>query len=167
MLTLHPAVKTSMKTWQWLGYLGLIPFLACLWLFEMSFDGSANNLLFNPQQGFVFYSAIILSFLAGVLWRKESGSFLAGVLWRKESGSEHSKAQIISNIFCLYAYLCLFLPGFYALIFLPFGYLSLFLAEYLLCNNKQDAFTNPYFIMRFRLTLLVSVLHGIALISWF
>jgi len=143
-----------MKTWQWLGYLGLFPFLACLWLFEMSFDGSANNLLFNPQQGFVFYSAIILS-------------FLAGVLWRKEPGGEHSKAQIISNIFCLYAYLCLFLPSFYALIFLPFGYLSLFLAEYLLYNNKQDVFTNPYFIMRFRLTLLVSLLHGIAVISWF
>lgn len=147
-------VKASMKTWQWLGYLGLIPFLACLWLFEISFDSSERYLLFNPQQGFVFYSAIILS-------------FLAGVLWRKESGDAHSTAQIISNIFCLYAYFCLFLPGFYALIFLPFGYLSLFLAEYLLCNNKQDALISPYFIMRFRLTLLVSLLHGVALISWF
>lgn len=143
-------MKTSINTWQWLGYLGLTPFLACLWLFE----SPSNNLFFNPQQAFLFYSAIILS-------------FLAGALWRKDSFSAHSTSLIVSNVFCVYACICLFLPVFYALLFLALGYLTLLLAEYLLCNNKENAFTKPYFIMRFILTLFVNVFHGVALISWF
>ena len=59
-----------MKTWQWLGYLGLIPFLVCLWLFETDSTSLATNLSFNPQQGFVYYSAIILSFLSGAYGEK-------------------------------------------------------------------------------------------------
>ena len=143
-----------MKTWQWLGYLGLIPFLVCLWLFETDSHSVADNSSFNPQQVFVYYSAIILS-------------FLSGALWRKESGNNHSKAQITSNVFCLYSFICLFLKTYDALIFLPLGYLGLLLAEYLLSNNKQDLFSTPYFIMRLRLTVLVILLHGTALVLWF
>ena len=73
-----------MKTWQWLGYLGLIPFVACLWLFNAPIDSALNQTLFNPQQAFIFYSAIILS-------------FLAGALWRKDTLSQDTKMQIFSN----------------------------------------------------------------------
>jgi hypothetical protein len=143
-----------MKIWQWLGYLGLIPFAACLWLFEISIDSAANNLYFNPQQAFIFYSAIILS-------------FLAGALWRKDTLTPHILTQIISNFLCLYAFTCLFMPIFYALIFLPLGYFSLFFVEYFLCNNKEDAYTTSYYSMRLRLTVLVIFFHATALISWY
>lgn len=139
-----------MKTWQLLGYLGLIPFLVCLWLFEYP----SNNLLFDPQQAFIFYSAIILS-------------FLAGSLWQKNTLTKHSTINIISNIYCLYAYFCLFLPLIYALIILPIGYLSLFVVEHTLCSKKEHPYTKPYFMMRLVLTLLVSLFHGFAFISWF
>jgi hypothetical protein len=78
-----------MKTWQWLGYLGLLPFLACLW----SATFASNSLLDNPQQAFIFYSAIILSFLSGSLWRKDTSAL-------------NVKSQMWSNIFCIYAYYC-------------------------------------------------------------
>lgn len=139
-----------MKTWKSLGYLGLIPFWACLLIFEFP----PNNLLFDPQQAFLFYSMIILS-------------FLAGTLWRKATLAQYSTTLIISNIFCLYAYFCFFLPVIYALIVLPIGYVSLFLVEYLMSKKKECAYTKPYLMMRFVLTLLVSLLHGFALILWF
>ncbi|WP_157823285.1 DUF3429 domain-containing protein [Psychromonas sp. MB-3u-54] len=143
-----------MKTWQWLGYLGLIPFVACLLLFEIFTDSAANNYPFNPQQAFLFYSAIILS-------------FLAGTLWRKDTLTPHIATQIISNILCLYAFICLFIPIFYALVLLPLGYFSLFFVEYFLCHNKEDAYTTSYYSMRLRLTVLVIFLHAAALMSWF
>jgi hypothetical protein len=143
-----------MKTWQWLGYLGILPFVFCLWLFNMPVEGMADNLLFDPKQTFIFYSAIILSFIAGTLWRKD-----------RVKGE--SAGQILSNIFCLYAFLCLLIPLFYALIFLPLGYFSLLLTEYILCNNKEDGYTKPYFTMRLRLTTLVIIFHGFALTLWF
>ena len=143
-----------MKTWQWLGYLGLLPFIFCLWLFHMPIEGISNNLLFDPKQTFSFYSAIILSFIAGTLWRKDRVKIQSG-------------AQILSNIFCLYAFVCLLFPLFYTLIFLPLGYFSLLLTEYILFNNKGDGYTKPYFTMRLRLTTLVILLHGFALILWF
>ncbi|MFT6141496.1 MAG: hypothetical protein ACJAYB_003563 [Psychromonas sp.] len=147
-------VKAKMKTWQWLGYLGIIPFVACLWLFEIYTDGAAHNLPFNPQQAFIFYSVIILS-------------FLAGTLWRKDTLTPHIATQIISNFLCLYAFFCLFIPIFYASIFLPIGYFSLFFVEYFLCNNQEDAYTTSYYSMRLRLTVLVIFFHATALMLWF
>jgi hypothetical protein len=143
-----------MKIWQWLGYLGLIPFVACLWLFKISIDGTSNDLLFDPQQAFLFYSSIILS-------------FLAGALWRKDTLNQHITMQIFSNFLCLYAFFCLFIPMFFALIFLPIGYLSLLLVEYILCNNKEHGYTQSYFTMRLILSVLVISLHATALMSWF
>jgi hypothetical protein len=143
-----------MKTWQWLGYLGLLPFVFCLLLFSMPIEGMTGNLPFDPKKTFIFYSAIILSFIAGTLWKKDR---VEGIL----------SGQILSNLFCLYAFLCLLIPLFYALILLPFGYFSLFLTEYILCNNKGNGYTKPYFTMRLLLTICVSLLHGFALILWF
>jgi hypothetical protein len=154
MLVLIPGVKAKMRIWQWLGYLGLIPFVACLWLSEISISSAANNLFFNPQQAFLFYGAIILS-------------FLAGALWRKDTLTPHIATQIISNLLCLYAFVCLFMPIFYALIFLPLGYFSLFFVEYFLCNNKENAYTTSYYSMRLILTVLVIFLHATALMLWF
>lgn len=139
-----------MKTWKSLGYLGLIPFIACLLMVE-SFP---HNMLFNSQQVFHFYSAIILC-------------FLAGSLWKKDTRNEQSNSLIVSNILCLYAFSCLFLPLDFALVFLPLGYMALLVAEYIFCEKKRAPFITPYFSMRLILTLFVSVLHAIALFWWF
>jgi hypothetical protein len=139
-----------MKAWKLLGYLGLIPFITCLIVVE----SYPHNLLFNSQQVFHFYSTIILC-------------FLAGTLWQKDSHDSQSHPLIVSNVLCLYAFSCLFLPLYYALILLPLGYLSLLIAEYFLCKKQQNSFTTSYFVMRLVLTLFVSLLHLIALISWF
>ena len=139
-----------MKTWKSLGYLGLIPFLICLIVVE----SYPHNLLFNSQQVFHFYSAIILC-------------FLAGTLWVKDSDDSQSTRLIVSNVLCLYAFSCLFLPLNFALIFLPLGYFSLLTAEYILCKKQQSSYTTAYFTMRLVLTLFVCLLHMIALISWF
>ncbi|GLS89181.1 hypothetical protein GCM10007916_02480 [Psychromonas marina] len=132
--------------------MGLLPFIICLWLFKLI--GNDPEQLFNPQQAFQFYSVIILTFLAGTLWRKESNTI-------------YSSAQIISNLFCLYAYIWLFMPLFYTLIFLPLGYVGLLATEYLLLQDRKTVTTSQYFIMRLTLTTAVVVLHAIALLAWF
>jgi hypothetical protein len=142
--------KANMKTWQGLGYLGLIPFVAFLWLFEVS---PSFNLL-NPQQAFIYYSVIILS-------------FLAGATWKKDTLETHHVSQIISNVFCLYAFMCLFIPFFYALIFLPIGYLGLLSAEFFLWIDADKSFTKAYSKMRIILTMTVIGLHVVALVLWF
>ena len=146
----HNAMQTSIGTQQVLGYSGLIPFVACLYLVQFS----GQTLILDPQPGFVIYSAIILS-------------FLAGTLWRKTSVPAHSALQITSNIFCLFACLCLFLPLYYALLLLPLGYLGLLLAEYHLDMKRDSSFTQAYFNLRLILTLTVCSLHALAVMLWF
>ena len=138
-----------MKTWQWLGYLGLLPFVICLWLFEQE----QAILAIEPQTAFVFYSAIILS-------------FLAGSLWHKDATNTQSKTQIISNLFCLYAFACLFFPLYFSLFLLPAGYLGLLVFEYCCCHQKDKSYSKAYFIMRLILTSLVCLLHIGAFVLW-
>jgi hypothetical protein len=139
-----------MKIWQLLGYLGLTPFIICLFFPQLitSLWG------ISPEQGFIFYSVIILS-------------FLSGTLWKKDTLAPNARSQISSNAFCLFAYLCLFYPLSFSLIVLPFGYLGLLITEYLLCHNKEHAFSYQYLTMRILLTLFICLLHGIALIRGF
>jgi len=136
-----------MKIWQWLGYLGLIPFI--VWLFFPSLITTHWNIL--PEQGFIFYSVIILSFLSGSLWRK--GTLPSSI-----------RSQLISIFFSLFAYLCLLLSLSLSVILLPIGYLGLLASEYLLCNTKKDANTYQYLRMRSRLTFFVILLHFTAVI---
>ena len=82
-----------MKKLKLLGYLGLIPIIICLIVVE----SYPHNLLFNSQQVFHFYSAIILC-------------FLACTLWKKDSHDSQSTPLIVSCFLCLYAFSCLFLP---------------------------------------------------------
>jgi hypothetical protein len=159
-----------MKTWHWLGYLGLAPFVACLWLAAFPLDNSPVN----PQQGFIFYSAIILSFISGTLWQKDNKNLNANQESKSQTFEElgshrwdYSSKQIISNVFCLFAFVCLFLPLFYGLLILPLGYLALLLAEYRLYHDNDQTFTKSYFKMRLTLTILVISLHCIALLTWF
>lgn len=146
----------KLKTWEWLGYLGLIPFVTCLWIFKLKSNDEINHLFFNPQQAFQFYSVIILT-------------FLAGALWKQGNSHRYSTRHIISNLLCLYAYLWLFMPLLYALIFLPLGYVAMLVSEYFLVEKGKT--TNKrfsdYYTMRLTLTFSVITLHAIALIAWF
>jgi hypothetical protein len=147
-----------MKVWQLLGYLGLIPFILFLWLF----DNHIQDLPIKPQQAFVFYSATILS-------------FVAGSLWRRDNSLSSKKLQLISNAFCLYAFTCLLLPLYMALLLLPLGYLLILSAEYILLlqeehldfDKEKDILIKHYFTMRFILTMIVSLLHAVAFICFF
>jgi hypothetical protein len=136
-----------MKTWRLLGYAGLLPFVVFLSL-------STQTTLWLPdtKYAFIAYSAIILSFIAGSLWRVG------------ESKSQRNH-QIISNIFSLLAFSALLIDSIIALTLLALGYLFIFVYEARLVKlNTPD---DEYITMRTRLTASVIVMHLIAFYLWF
>lgn len=136
-----------MKTWKVLGYLGLIPFIVCLYLTsEVVFFGVST------KQTFVAYSAVILSFIAGTIWRR-------GV------STHHDKRNIISNIFSLTAFACLLVAQKVALIILALSFILLFFYENSI--GKQDKLPTDYMNMRFWLTQIVVLLHITAYMLWY
>lgn len=137
-----------MNTSKFLGYAGLLPFVVLLILnFFQQYDWQINL-----QQAFIFYSAIILSFVAGTLWQKDEESI-------------NSNRQILSNVISLLAFACLLLPLRNAVVLLPIGYLLLLVFESLFFDTNLDS--DAYFKMRTRLTLSVIFLHGVAFAMWF
>jgi hypothetical protein len=139
-----------MKSWQLLGYLGLLPFIASLYL-----SVESVNWVIAAKQAFVAYSAIIVS-------------FIAGSIWRKDDNNTHIKQQIISNTFSLLAFITLLTYTNVALIILAFSFLFLYIYERELakCSTDENR-TYEYMNMRFWLTLTVISLHITAYILWF
>ena len=136
-----------MNTSKFLGYAGLLPFVALLILnFFQQHDWQINL-----QQAFIFYSAIILSFIAGTLWQKNDHPI-------------DVSRQILSNAISLLAFACLLMP-LNAVVLLPIGYLLLLIFESLFFDTNVDS--DVYFKMRTRLTLSVIFLHGVAFAMWF
>ncbi len=130
--------------WKRLGYLGLIPFIFCL-------DISTSDAWMNEgKQAFIAYSAIILSFMAGSLWQIDQHRL--------------SHQQVISNIFCLIAFSALLVDQYLALIILALCYLCLFIYEVKFV--RLHSADSEYIAMRFRLTIIVVLLHVGALILW-
>ncbi|MFC5081105.1 hypothetical protein VTH8203_03781 [Vibrio thalassae] len=80
------------RTMNWLGYLGLIPFALCI----ASLNASAELFGLNVRLIYIAYSGTILSFLCGVLWSHalsdESSPFALPML-------------LLSNLICLMAWL--------------------------------------------------------------
>ncbi|MEW6983500.1 DUF3429 domain-containing protein [Colwelliaceae bacterium 6471] len=137
-----------MNTSKFLGYAGLLPFVALLILnFFQQHDWQINL-----QQAFIFYSAIILSFIAGTLWQKNDHPI-------------DVSRQILSNAISLLAFACLLMPLKNAVVLLPIGYLLLLIFESLFFDTNVDS--DVYFKMRTRLTLSVIFLHGVAFAMWF
>lgn len=136
-----------MRTKQYLGYSGLIPFILTLAL-----AGYIDEFLnISPVKVFIFYSAIILSFIAGTLWRKLNNNV-------------NSKLQILSNIFSLLAFLTLLLPNYIALVILAKAYLLTLLCEYYFDHSDPENY--QYLQMRMHLTSLVVIMHIIAFVIW-
>ncbi|MFQ3197487.1 MAG: hypothetical protein ACI8R9_002631 [Paraglaciecola sp.] len=138
-----------MKTWQTLGYLGLIPFVACL------YPGTETLVWgIDKEQAFIAYSAIILS-------------FIAGTIWKAQQQPHHTRQEIVSNVFSLIAFVSLLVGGDIAIAILAVSYLLLFIYENnLIKKGKAGDPTGDYIKMRFWLTLSVVLLHIPALILW-
>lgn len=136
-----------MKWSKKLGYLGLLPFITSLYLStETVFLG------ISPKQAFIAYSAIILSFIAGTIWRKDTQIY-------------HDKQHVISNVFSLLAFVSLMVYHNIALIILAISFMLLFLYEKSL--GKHNKLLTEYISMRFWLTLIVVLLHITAYLLWF
>lgn len=142
----------SIKTWQWLGFAGLLPFII---LSVLAF----NHSLLAPEMtmlGFVSYSAVILSFVAGTLWGK------AVILTLDDN---IAKLLIISNIIALGCWIALLTPFVLsALILLVSGYLYILYVEF---KAKQLSTTTSYITLRTILTCVAVVCHIVVMLSLF
>ncbi|WP_070965967.1 DUF3429 domain-containing protein [Vibrio sonorensis] len=146
---------TAKDTMVHLGYLGLIPFVFCLIL--IVFDVRLFEL--SGHKMFTAYSAVILSFLSGVLWGNAIDHF---------SHKLSRNALILSNLFALIAWgVLLTKEGSYfsAIVMLSFGYLAVWFAEKTIRQSEHEEKPAGYSEMRGKLTLGVMIMHGLVLIA--
>lgn len=136
-----------MRIKQYLGYLGLVPFIMT---FALN-DYVEKYLSIPVEKVFIFYSAIILSFIAGTLWRKDTSKV-------------NIKLQLFSNLFSLLAFFTLLLPSHIALLALAKIYLLSLLCEYHFDHGDPENY--DYLQMRMHLTALVITMHIIAFVVW-
>ena len=137
-----------------LGYLGLIPFAV-----GAALVATGATLFALPAHVlFITYSAIILSFLGGVLWGRS--------LARRES-LQRWLLLLLSNVMALLAWFVLLAQAAnpsLALLALSLGYLVVWLAEWPLdTTDGPDPLARPYAGMRLVLTGLVVSLHLVVL----
>ncbi|PSV27807.1 DUF3429 domain-containing protein [Photobacterium sp. GB-27] len=131
-----------------LGYLGLIPFaLSALAI-------SLEIRIFNTSALLIFvsYSAIILSFLSGVMWGNS--------LNHKENSTSRF-ALLLSNFFALLAWFSLLHSTdhyTWALVALMLGFICIRIAEIKFNSAHQDEY---YQQLRNRLTTFVCGLHAV------
>ncbi|MGF1773192.1 DUF3429 domain-containing protein [Vibrio maritimus] len=142
----------SITLMTWLGYLGLIPFGLCIATFtpEATFVGANTRMLF------LSYSAIILSFLCGILW---------------SHALTHSSHKLsfpiltLSNLICLMAWLVIVItPEQFRLgiVVALAGYVCVWLVERIKLNALGNEFPKAYQRLRSHLTVGVAVAHIIA-----
>lgn len=148
----QPSARDTMLQ---LGYLGLVPFIggviitwADLTLFGLS-----------GEQLFLSYSAVILSFLSGVLWGNGIDHF---------SHKLSRNALLLSNLFALLAWGALLQGATQYVIatgILTAGYLAVWLAEkWIRKSEREEAQPAAYQVMRGRLTAGVVGCHGLLLL---
>ena len=145
-------MQSNQTTMFQLGYLGLLPFIGGLVLLMLK----ETLLGLSGQQVFITYSAIILSFLSGVLW----GAALEGF-----DNTLGRTALILSNLFALAAWAALLLDSYakLAVALLAIGFLAVWFAEKHIRTNQKAASPEGYQTMRNRLTLGVVAMHLIFL----
>lgn len=146
---------TTRVTMLRLGYLGLLPFLFSLLL--LFSDTTLFNI--NGHQFFIAYSAVILSFLSGVLW----GNGIDHYYHRLSRN-----ILVLSNLFVLLAWGAL-LQGYThyitATLLLASGYIAVWYAEKLIRKVEQEVAPKGYQLMRGKLTCGVLLMHFIALFA--
>lgn len=138
-----------------LAYLGLLPFalsIICIWTGKSLFGLSG-------QQVFITYSAVILSFLAGILW----GNAIDHIRHKLSRN-----ALLLSILFSLIAWgVLLHSPESYvvSILVLLFGFIAVWFAEMKIRQVEKEGKPEGYQPMRNRLTGLVAFMHLIALVS--
>jgi hypothetical protein len=138
-----------------LGYAGLIPFIAAagLVLADVSLPGLDPLLVFSA------YSALILSFLGGVLWGRALGD---------ASQQGYTAALLCSNGIVLLGFAALlFLPiaPLPSLLLLALGFLLLIIVErtvFAPLFRDADAFYKSF---RLSLTAVVVLIHGLVIFN--
>ncbi len=146
--------NTPKQTMLQLGYVGLVPYVFCLIL--MIADLQVFQL--TGEKMFVAYSAVILSFLSGVLWGNAIDHF---------SNKLSRSALLLSNLFALIAWGVLLQSesqSKYAIIMLAFGFIAVWFSEKTIRQVEHEESPKGYQTMRGRLTFGVVAMHGIALI---
>ena len=141
-------MQSNHSTMLSLGYLGLLPFIGSIILVL------ADKQLFglSGQQIFIAYSAVILSFLSGILWGTVIGNFQ----------SKFGMASLIlSNVFALMAWAALLLGTHYsiAIVLLETGFIAVWIAEKYMSETNNIVNPNGYQTLRNRLTIGVIVMH--------
>lgn len=138
-----------------LGYLGVIPFVvaALFALFDLSLLG------FDPRQVFIAYSAVILSFLGGIMWGRVLGL------------PDHRAVRcllLLSNAIALTGFAALLLAAgaayLYALPLLMCGYVITLVVERLAYQRLLADVQRSYFPMRVVLTTVVVIMHIMVLV---
>ena len=142
-----------------LGSLGLIPFAAGAALISAGTRTLDLGIGAGINPGFLFasYSAIILSFLGGVLWGRSLGLDAAG---------PGRNLLLLSNGIALLAWFGLLAgPDYFTLTLLALmlGYVVVLSAEQRLAEYVDYELLAPYMRMRFFLTNIVLAAHLVAL----
>lgn len=150
---LSPSQSTKTITLMtWLGYLGLVPFGLCI----ATFTPDATFLDVNTRMLFLAYSAIILSFLCGILW---------------SHALTHASHKLslpiltLSNLICLMAWLVIVItPEQFRLgiVVALAGYICVWLVERIKLNALGNEFPKAYQRLRSHLTIGVGVAHLVA-----
>ncbi len=133
-----------MKLINILGYAGLLPFALLPLAYHMQWLADSAQLL----QLYQLYSALILGFMAGVLWP---------VLHSKQHSAAENKLALLAVSFPVISIISLaLLPGYFLLLqAILFGLLRL--SEYTSGINQR--YSSSYRSLRNALTLVVTVSH--------
>ena len=148
-------MATTRITMLQLGYLGLLPFMLSLSL--IATERSLFN--FSGEQFFLAYSAVILSFLSGVLWGNAIDHFYHRL---------SRNTLILSNLFVLLSWGALLQGSKHyvlATLLLAAGYIAVWYAEKLIRKIEKETEPKGYQTMRLKLTVGVVLMHGMVLVA--
>ena len=132
-----------------LAFFGLLPFLGATFLTM----ADVLPLMMDPKKIFVGYSVVILAFLSGSLWGK--------VL--DQADSIPSKVILVtSNLIALLGWASIGLSN-YSLVIatLGLGYILILSLEYRFASLLFGDVSHSYFKLRFKLTSIVLLTHGL------
>jgi hypothetical protein len=141
-----------------LGVAGLLPFMASLLAAFLNAIMIDMDLAVQPKLIFVFYSAVILSFLCGAFW---------GRLLNKDYTLKVALLLVATNMLALAAWISLLLFNEYQVLsigLLGLAYLSVFIFESIEAKLLYKDIYRAYLKLRFWLTFCVVTMHLMMLI---
>jgi len=141
-----------------LGIAGLLPFMASLLVAFLDAIVGDIGLAVQPKLIFVFYSAVILSFLCGAFW---------GRILNKDYSPKVAILLVVTNLLALAAWISLLLFNTYqelSLVLLSLAYLSVFIFESIEAKLLYKNIYPAYLKLRFWLTFSVVAMHLMMLV---